>query len=714
MMNERVYVMRQAIQKLTPMLAGRGIRVTQQGITAYVRSDASGRPILVNLPFMPDNATEELIEAIQGFLDHEVAHILFTDFTIMQKVGGHMSPIGSMLNIIEDTRIERCMTERFEGSAYNLSKTGKFFLEKYTVPKMHEAIAEGDNDRLIAILTVPLIRSMADQAVFKEFMKDHMGVIEPVYEKIKDLQPRIAKCGSTEEAAKLAQEVIKRLRDGEPSSGAGDGAAGAKGGAGGAKGKGSGKGKKSEGKDEEKSKGASAKKPPKAEKPEAEEESDDAAGGGEKPEEEKPEAGEEPEKSDGAAPEGEATPEEEPAPEASASEEDEDEDPTPEEDEDDEEGEAQAAAGGEPGDIDEDDDALVPPDADTSSKAEGEGENDIARRAALNWNEIDKEIANDFDETVSQAITDSAAGAASDAEYLPFTTDEDVIEPLHIGSGYNDRMLTELMSKVDHMVAPLQKDLERAISARSLSVYSTGHRSGRLHPANLARLAVRTPAGFDDRVFRRKHEANSKDVAVELVIDISGSMRGSKVHVAVQTAYCLAQTLERIGIKCEVICFTTGKAVGTREILEREATKLGRPYSRYESLYMPILKGWDERLGTETKKRFAWLPNISSMASNVDGESVMVAARRLMVRRETGKVLIVLSDGYPAASGGGAVLKPHLKKTVKDIMRAGVSVVGIGIESDAVREFYPRNVVMNDVSELPNIVMKELRALIVQ
>ncbi|UUZ75399.1 hypothetical protein LP414_27165 [Polaromonas sp. P1(28)-13] len=157
-MNDRVYVMRQSIVKLTQMLVGRGIQVTQQGISAYVRADASGRPLVVNLPYMPDNATEELIDAIQGFLDHEVAHILFTDFTLMAEA--EKFNCGSMLNLLEDTRIERCMSERFQGASYNLANTGRFFLDKYTIPKMNEAIAKGDDNLLLGVLTVPLLRDV--------------------------------------------------------------------------------------------------------------------------------------------------------------------------------------------------------------------------------------------------------------------------------------------------------------------------------------------------------------------------------------------------------------------------------------------------------------------------------------------------------------------------------------------------------------------------
>lgn len=652
-MNDRVFILRQSIVKLTQMLAGKGVRVTQQGVSAYVLADDTGRPIQVNLPYLPDNATEELIQAIQGFLDHEVAHILFTDFMVKGSLTDE--GLASMLNLVEDCRIEREMAKRFQGSAFNLGNTRKFFLDKYVRPKMEEAAAGGDNEMLISVLTVPVVRALSGQPEMKDFIDANMGYAKPLYDKIKDEAKALEECESTADALKVAKSIMKKLRGTEeetpPKSGKG------------------GKAAPSGGKPMPRPK-AAAPKPPK----------------------------------------------------------DEDEDDgTSEEDDTDEEGEEAEGGAGTAGD---DDDMKEAPEA---SRAEGAVADDDAEKDASSdgpmevgfdaatWKAIEKELANDYDSSVSKEITDVTAGAAAESDYLVFTTDKDVIEPLHVGSGYNPTMLTTLQNKVDHMVGPMQKDLERAISARSLSVWATGMRSGRLHSANLARLAIKSPNGFDDRVFRRKHEQSSKDVAVELVVDISGSMSGSKVHTAVQSAYALASTLERIGIACEVICFTTGPMAANAAELEAEqkliADKKSKGtvrYSRMESLYMPILKGFDERMGTEVKQRFGWMPNSGHMQSNVDGECVMVAGRRLLARRETGKVMIVLSDGYPAAHGDSRALNAHLKKVVKDLTKAGLNIIGIGIESEAVQSFYPKHLTLSNVEELPATVMKTLRGLIVQ
>jgi cobaltochelatase CobT len=659
-MNERVFVLRDAVVKIAQMLSGKGIAVTQRGVTAYVRCDHTGRPTVVNLPYLPDNATEELCHAIQGFLDHEVAHIFFSDFTLIEVAA--KAKCQALLNMLEDARIEKCMAKKFAGSGHNLAVTGKFFIDKYTVPMMQEAATAGDANKVIGILMVPLIRAMSGQHIFKEFMKDKTHLIQHVYDKISDLTARIEAADSTQACLDLAKEIEARLRpdgksksksDSDPRKPHEEDDEGSVG----------------DDDDEETSaKGKSSKKKPakgKVKKSKKEELK--------KPEEEDPPAAD------------------------------------PEEKDDSEKEEKAESEGkdGEPATSDDDSDAGEPHESSGESKPE-ETEGELGDGAAI-WEAIDKENAGGFDKTLSSIISKDAIASAKASSYLVYTKEGDVVEPLKVGIGFDSKMFVEIASAVEHMVGPLQKDLERAIAARSMSTWESGRRSGRLHSANLSRLIV-----GDGRVFRRKTESVSKDVAVELVIDASGSMNGAKIHLATQAAYALSSVLERIGIQHEVICFTTGASEYSYSEFAEEAEKIGRRFSRTESLYMPILKGFNERLKTNVKERFGWLPNSRILRNNVDGECVEIAARRLLSRREASKVMIVLSDGAPAADGSGDDLRVHLKQVIQKVSKAGVNVVGIGIKSGAVRQFYPKSIVIEDVTELPTRIIKELRHLLIR
>jgi cobalamin biosynthesis protein CobT len=170
------------------------------------------------------------------------------------------------------------------------------------------------------------------------------------------------------------------------------------------------------------------------------------------------------------------------------------------------------------------------------------------------------------------------------------------------------------------------KDIEQLMAARSQSYHVPGYRSGKVNAAALSRLRV-----GDDRVFRRKQAAQTKDTAVSLLIDCSGSMHsGDRIQTAMSSAYSLSQTLERVGIKHEVLGFTTkGHELPVPiSVLNEEQRRVGKNFSRVEPLWIPIFKGWSERLSSDVKKRFANVPENMSLSNNGDGECVEIAAPR--------------------------------------------------------------------------------------
>lgn len=619
-MNDRIAILRQSITAVTQALSSTNVTVTQAGLEAWVRADATGKPVQVNLPYVPDNADESLIDAIQGFLDHEVAHILFSDFNEISKIRDKQ--LHSIMNILEDARIEKAMANKYRGCGTNLNNTTDFFLENMIEPEVKKAVKKGaSQEEMVGLLATPMLRAMSGQARHQEYMKDKIVHVQDFYDKIKDLAPKIEALSSTKDVVEMAKTIIKRIKEEEPPM---------------------------PDEDEDESE-------------EGEDESMPGSGFG------------------GGSDEGE------------------------DEDESEDKGGKDKGKG-------EDEDEGEPESKDKKEekpKPKGNPSGDVSNIdpvAALDA--IDKEAANDYDKALSRKMGEQAALAAKSAPYLVYTQDNDKVEPLHVGKSFRAEMVEELTDKVDAMVGPMAKDLERAMIARSKAVWESGLTRGRLNSSALARLRT-----GDDRVFRKRHENTTNDVAVSLVVDASGSMGGSKIHTAAAAAYALSSVLDRLKISNEVICFTTGGAPDMTRAREQER-KYGVTYSRYESLFMPIVKGYQERIATETKRRFGWLPNAGFLANNVDGECVDIAFRRLMQRKEKGKIMIVLSDGCPAAHGDSRVQSRHLKDTVKKIERSGTKVIGIGIQSTAVSSYYSKHVIVNKVDDLPRGVIKELRTML--
>jgi cobaltochelatase CobT len=622
-MNDRIAILRKAITAVTQSLSGTSVKVTQSGLDAYVKADSSGKPIHVNLPYVPDNADETLIDAIQGFLDHEVAHILFTDFTASKAVRD--KGLKNLINILEDARIEKAMADKYRGCGANLRNTGEFFLENIVKPDFEKCMDEkASQEEFIGTLMTPLLRGFSGQSLFKDFMSDKITHVQDIYDKLKDLEPEIEALSSTEEVVNMATTIMRRIKEEPPEDGGSGG-----------------------GDDE-------------SEEPSGSGCSDDDSGKG-----------------------------------------------------DDEEGggDVGGVSGGSAEDESEKDESEKPKEESAGDVKGSEAEKNTDSKVsnvnpARAIEEIDKNSANSYDSALSRKMGEQVAMAAKGSDYLVYTQDSDRVEKLKVGSEFRPSMVKEMTDKVDAMVGPMSKDLERAMIARSKSVWEGGLRRGKLNSSSLARLATR-----DDRVFRTKHESTTNDVAVSLVVDASGSMYGSKIHTAALSAYALSSVLDRLKITNEVICFTTCGQPDASKIKEQES-KYGVRYSRTEALYMPILKGYQERVATETKQRFAWLPKASFLANNVDGECVEIAFRRLMQRKEKGKIMIVLSDGSPSAHGDSSRLSRHLKDTVTKIEATGTKVIGIGIQSDAVKRYYKKTIIVNEVEELPKGVIRELRAML--
>jgi cobalamin biosynthesis protein CobT len=733
-MNKDVIILRETVKKLIPMLAERDIRVTQSGVDAYVKwHPKTLEPQVVNIPHLPDNASEALIVAIQGFLDHEVAHLLFTDSKVVGRAFKEGKRVASMHNIIEDTYIERMMQKRFKGSSHNLEKVGEFFLEEFTKPKLAEVVATGDVHQIASVLMVPMMRAWSGQKVFQDFMDDgdKWKLIEPYVKALEPIKDEVPKVRSSEQALNVTRKAIKgmdKLRPAKPESEEGSKGESSAPSGGGEPEREEGEG--AGGSDEDKTPSKVKVKTEKPKKDEGDDEapapekSEDEGGSTKRPDEVEFEAADEDDESDDPAPADESKDDDADA----ASEGDEDdaggagdedaeeddlhesdglsEDADDADDDSDREEEAGGADEGDEGDEGDDADGVDPDDSDDKTKVGGEAWFD---EEAENSFFDGLEENSDFDGVVAAKISDEAVDATKAADYRVFTKDYDKVEPWEVGRRFSESDVQDLEDRVRHMTGLMQKSLERMMAAKSRVAWQAGRRSGRLHAAGLHRLAAGDP-----RVFRKKETHRSKEVAVSLVVDCSGSMSGGPIKAAMISAYALSNVLERIGVSHEVIGFTTRASIAglhDREVIRAAERRLWRPYSRYEALQMPIFKDWNERLTTDTKKRFAdcaYNAGFGQLLNNVDGECVEIAGLRLAQRREQRKVMIVLSDGMPAAVGNAKEQYAHLKQTVESFARSGMECIGIGIFSEAVKRFYPKHIVLEELDDLPGQVMKEL------
>jgi len=272
---------------------------------------------------------------------------------------------------------------------------------------------------------------------------------------------------------------------------------------------------------------------------------------------------------------------------------------------------------------------------------------------------------------------------------------------------------------VKPVVNPLIHRLERALIAKERAKELFEQKRGKLD----SRMLYRVATGTSSRVFKKKIQGETRDVAVSLLVDCSGSMSGRKIKTAREAAAALSIALERLDIDHEVAGFDCHADAN----LNREISKVRKEYKAknpegdvYKDADSPLkpFNRYSERINHyiakpfgEKKSNFAFL---LAGANNTDGESVMIAARRLAARKESKKVLIVLSDGYPASEGDNNKLNSHLREVVERINKSGIHTIGIGINSSAVSSFYPDWVLLNDIEALPREVIRQLERILVK
>ena len=222
-----------------------------------------------------------------------------------------------------------------------------------------------------------------------------------------------------------------------------------------------------------------------------------------------------------------------------------------------------------------------------------------------------------------------------------------------------------------------------------------GQRKGRLDDRNVFKVALGS-----DRVFQRTLPVSEVNASVQLLIDCSGSMQFSnRLKVAAACAAAMSQTLDGIGVDHEALAFTSRRFYDSKRA--NKAMKTGR-YQRTCPLKHLIVKS-SKSTFRQSRKNFAALSNYQDTMENVDGEAVMWAANRMMQSAKDGAkpVLIVFSDGSPASSFESfKVLNSHLKRSVERIESAGISVIGVGIQTACVEEFYKNNVVVHNLSDM--------------
>ena len=233
-----------------------------------------------------------------------------------------------------------------------------------------------------------------------------------------------------------------------------------------------------------------------------------------------------------------------------------------------------------------------------------------------------------------------------------------------------------------------------------------------LDVARLTRVIVDPTAPLS---FKMEQDTEFRDTVVSLLIDNSGSMRGRPIMVAAVCADILARTLERCGVKVEILGFTTRAWKGGTS--REDWLKAGKPASpgRLNDLRHIIYKSADAPW-RRARKNLGLMMREGLLKENIDGEALMWAHQRLIGRTEQRRILMVISDGAPVddstlSVNSGHYLERHLRRVIAEIEgKSPVELIAIGIGHDVTR-YYRRAVTIVDVEQLGGAITEQLAAL---
>ncbi len=302
-------------------------------------------------------------------------------------------------------------------------------------------------------------------------------------------------------------------------------------------------------------------------------------------------------------------------------------------------------------------------------------------------------------------------------DYRPFTgrfdetiAAEDLCEPEEL-----DRLRSYLDKQLSHLqgvVARLANRLQRRLMAQQNRAWEFDLEEGLLDPARLSRIIIDP---LHPLSFKHEKETNFRDTVVTLLLDNSGSMRGRPITVAATCADILARTLERCGVKVEILGFTTRAWKGGQS---REswlaAGKPGNP-GRLNDLRHIIYKAADAPW-RRARKNLGLMMREGLLKENIDGEALDWAHKRLLGRTEQRRILMMISDGAPVddstlSVNPGNYLERHLRYVIEEIeTRSPVELIAIGIGHDVTR-YYRRAVTIVDAEELGGAMTDKLAEL---
>jgi cobalamin biosynthesis protein CobT len=301
-------------------------------------------------------------------------------------------------------------------------------------------------------------------------------------------------------------------------------------------------------------------------------------------------------------------------------------------------------------------------------------------------------------EAIAQAIKRSDGSAKP---YRVFTKQHDCIEAEPTA---DEADVQKLLAAGTDMVRRLRRGLFTALRSAEKRWWREEQDHGALSPKTLHRLCLDKPRL---NVFRTRGVVQGRSTAVCIVLDASGSMTMQKMEVARSSLRVLLEALDDLRTPTEAFTFTTGDRFTAQDVLKQTGEDLGaihQRFSRLANLRIGLIKRYDEPVKTALRR----LPRIQGTGLTPLGEAMQIGAKRIIVRPELRRIMLVLTDGRAGCEAPDASAHVHAQEVAKRITQTGIELVGVGIKDDSLRAVIEDTIVVQELQDLPAQLCKLL------
>lgn len=270
-------------------------------------------------------------------------------------------------------------------------------------------------------------------------------------------------------------------------------------------------------------------------------------------------------------------------------------------------------------------------------------------------------------------------------------------------------LLDQQLTNYQNITTKLANRLQRKLMARQRRSWKFDLEEGILDSSRLAGVIANPDVPL---TFKAEVDTPFKDTVVSILIDNSGSMRGRPIAIAAMTTDIIAQTLERCGLKTEILGFTTrawkgGKA---RELWIEN----GKPETpgRLNDVRHIIYKSANTPV-RRSRRNLGLMLKEGLLKENIDGEALVWAYNRISRRPEERKILMVISDGAPVddstlSVNPSNILEMDLRSVIRFIEeKAPIELTAIGIGHDVTR-YYKNAISISDADDLAEALTAKL------